>query len=167
MLANLADPSSVPLRASPRDEQAWGVAAAGSWVVGLDNLSHVSSWLSDAMCRAVTGDGMISRQLYTDAELSILRFRRVLLLTSIDPGALRGDLADRMVPIELQPITEDQRRSDQELATAYQEAHPRILGGLLTLLCDVLAALPMARQNLTKRPRMADYAEILAALETW
>jgi hypothetical protein len=165
MLVNLADPSSVPLRASPRDEQAWGVAAAGSWVVGLDNLSHVAPWLSDAMCRAVTGDGMISRQLYTDAELSVLRFRRVLLLTSIDAGALRGDLADRMVPIELQPITEDRRRSDQELAAAYEAAHPRILGGLLTLLCDVLAALPVAREKLTKRPRMADYAEILCALD--
>ena len=165
MLVDLVDPSAAPLRAMPRDEQSWAVAAAASWVVGIDNVSAISPWLSDAMCRAVTGEALVSRRLYTDTELSVLRFRRVLLLTSIDTGSLRGDLADRMLTIDLHPIPDHQRRTDRQVAQDYAAARPAILGALFDLVAAVLAALPRARENLTERPRMADFAEILAALD--
>ncbi|MEV4752160.1 DUF3854 domain-containing protein [Streptosporangium sp. NPDC049248] len=166
MLVNLIDPSAAPMRAMPRDEQNWGVAASASWVVGIDNLSTIQPWLSDAMCRAVTGEALVSRRLYTNSDLSVLHFRRVLLLTSIDTGSLRGDLADRLLSIELHPIPEERRRTDRELTEAYAAAHPKILGALLDLTAQMLAALPEARRNLTARPRMADFAEILAALDS-
>ena len=165
MLVGLVDPSAAPLRAMPRDEQSWAVAAAASWVVGIDNVSAISPWLSDAMCRAVTGEALVSRRLYTDTELSVLQFRRVLLLTSIDTGSLRGDLADRMLTIELHPIPDHHRRSDRQVAQDYAAARPKILGALFDLVAEVLAALPKARESLTERPRMADFAEILAALD--
>ncbi|PZM97517.1 MAG: hypothetical protein DIU79_02430 [Actinobacteria bacterium] len=165
MLVGLVDPSTAPLRAMPRDEQSWAVAAAASWVVGIDNVSYISPWLSDAMCRAVTGEALVSRRLYTDTDLSVLQFRRVLLLTSIDTGSLRGDLADRMLTIELHPIPDHQRRTDRQVAQGYAAAQPKILGGLFDLAAEMLAALPGARKRLTVRPRMADFAEILAALD--
>ena len=165
MLIGLVDPSAAPLRAMPRDEESWGVAAAASWVVGIDNVSTISPWLSDAMCRAVTGEALISRRLYTNTELSVLHFRRVLLLTSIDTGSLRGDLADRMLTIELHPIPDHQRRTDRQVAQDYQAARPKVLGALFDLTAEMLAALPRARESLTERPRMADFAEILAALD--
>src|SRR5215471_21602661 len=34
------------------------------------NVSAVPDWLSDTLCRAVTGDGDVGRQLYTDAGLA-------------------------------------------------------------------------------------------------
>src|SRR5690606_5649310 len=97
--------------------------------------------------------------------LSVLQFRRVLLLTSIDTGSLRGDLADRMLTIELHPIPDHLRRTDRQVAQDYEAAQPRILGGLFDLAAEMLAALPGARRRLTARPRMADFAEILAALD--
>ena len=87
MLVNLLDPSPAPLRSEPRDLDAWAVTAAGSWIVGIDNVSGISGWLSDVLCRAVTGDGVVKRKLYSDADLAVLAFRRVVILTSIDAGA--------------------------------------------------------------------------------
>lgn len=165
LLVQLIDPSPAPARQAPRDADDWAVAASGSWVVGLDNLSHLPRWLSDAMCRAVTGDGLVKRTLYSDADVTVLNYRRVLVVNGIDVGAIRGDLADRMIPIELQPIAPVSRRTDRDLWAAYEEAHPRLLGALLTLTSKVLAALPAARAAMGTRPRLADYAEILAALD--
>lgn len=162
-LVRLLDPSSAELRSSPRDEEQWVVAANGSWVVGIDNISSIPPWLSDAFCRAVTGDGHVRRQLYTDSGLAVLSIRRVLLFTSIDPGALRGDLADRLVPLELDVISPERRREETEVLQAFDEARPRLLGALLDLVAQVLAVWPTVRPE--RLPRMADFGRVLAAVD--
>jgi hypothetical protein len=49
------------LRAPPRDLEGWIVAADASHIVGMDNVSRVSEWLSDAVCRTVTGEALVRR----------------------------------------------------------------------------------------------------------
>jgi hypothetical protein len=120
-------------------------------------------WLSDALCRAVTGEGLVRRALFTDDDLSVLFFRRVVVLNGIDLGIGRGDLADRMIVAELDRITEDHRRLDADVTTRWARIHPTVLGALLDLTAGVLAALPSVR--LDTYPRMADYARILAAVD--
>jgi len=89
LLLSLLDPSTAPVRTPPTDPAAWAVTAAHSWAVGLDNVSTLAPWLQDALCKAVTGDGIVRRALYSDNDVSVLAFRRVLALTSIDPGSLQ------------------------------------------------------------------------------
>jgi hypothetical protein len=163
ILALALDPSEVPARKPPRDADSWVTAASGSWVVALDNLSDVPAWLSDSLCRAVTGDGDVRRKLYTDGDLAVFAFRRAVIVNSIDLGAMRGDLAERMLPVDLDLIEEDNRRDEQELWAAWREAHPRILGALLDLAAGVIRVLPSVR--LASKPRMADFARILAAVD--
>ena len=159
----LVDPSPAPLRKPPRDPESWVTAAQGSWVVGLDNLSQVPDWLSDSLCRAATGDGDVRRALYTDADLAVFAFRRCILLNGIDVGALRGDLADRLLMINLDRIEEAcASRPRRNLTGNGQQDYPTILGGLLSLAGDTITRLPSVR--LAKKPRMADFALILAAL---
>jgi len=165
LLVQLLDPSAAPLRSSPKDEETWGVSAAASYVVGIDNISSIPLWMSDAMCRAVTGDGLVRRRLYTDSDVSVLSLKRVLVLTSIDAGALRGDLAERLLTVELERIDAKSRRTDRALAEAWQAAHPRLLGALLDLVCQVMAVLPEAAAELVEHPRMADFAEVLLAVD--
>jgi hypothetical protein len=137
-VVELIDPSPVPLRKPPRDAESWVTAAAGSWVVGLDNLSQVPDWLSDCLCRAATGDGDVRRALYTDGALAVWAFRRCIILNGIDVGALRGDLADRMVRVALDQITEEHRIEDEELDQRWRQSYPHILGALLAVVagCD-------------------------------
>jgi len=162
-LVSLVDPSPVPLRKPPRDADSWVTAAAGSWVVGLDNLSTIPNWLSDSLCRGCTGDGDVRRALYTDGGLAVFAFRRVILLNGIDVGSLRGDLAERTMAISLDRITERRRRTESELDEQWHRLHPQLFGALLDLAASVKAA--SATLRLESSPRMADFALVLAAVD--
>jgi hypothetical protein len=164
ILASLLDPGPVPVRKPPRDAESWVTAAAGSWVVAIDNLSDIQPWLSDSLCRAVTGDGDVRRRLYTDGDLAVFAYRRCVILNGIDTGAMQPDLADRMLPTDLHLISEQARRTEEDIWPAWQEAHPEILGALLDLAAAVLAELPAVR--LDSKPRMADFARVLAAVDS-
>ncbi len=163
MLVELFDPSHAPLRSPPRDVETWATFAAASWGIVLDNISTIPPWLSDALCKAVTGDGSIRRLLYTNSGVSVLSFRRVIALTSIDPGALRGDLAERLLIVDLEPIHRTRRKSETAMLAQYQSIQPRLLGGLLDLTAKVLDELQ--RVQLPGLPRMADFARVLAAID--
>lgn len=163
MIAATVDPSTVPLRKPPRDLDSWTTAAAGSHVVAVDNLSALPDWLSDALCRASTGDGDVRRKLYSDGDLHVVSFRRVVLLNGIDLGAVRDDLADRLVTVELHRITERTRRGDTDLSSRWDAAAPVVLAGLLDLAAEVLAILPTL--HLDALPRMADFGRVLAAVD--
>jgi len=162
-IVSTVDPSPVPTRKPPRDAESWVTAAAGSWVVGLDNLSSVPDWLSDSICRAVTGDGDVRRKLYTDGEHQVFAYRRCIIVNGIDLGGTRGDLAERMMPIHLEQISERHRRGDNEIGADWHAAHGRILGAVLDLAAGVAGRLPFV--HLTSKPRMADFARILAAVD--
>ncbi|MCC7203933.1 MAG: hypothetical protein IT441_02550 [Phycisphaeraceae bacterium] len=163
LLMGLSDPSPAPLRSEPRDAESWAVACSGSWGLAIDNVSGISGWWSDALCKAVTGDGLVRRKLFSDSELSVLSFRRVVVLTSIDAGSLRGDLGDRVLLVDLQPIPDTQRRTEADLDARYAAARPEILGALLDLLAATLRELPNVQ--LENSPRMADFARVLAAVD--
>lgn len=163
ILAMLIDPGPVPVRKPPRDADSWVTAAAGSWLVAIDNLSDIPPWLSDSLCRAVTGDGDVRRKLYTDGELAVFAYRRCIILNGIDTGAMAADLAERMLAVTLEFITERTRRTEEDLWPAWREAHPQILGALLDLAAQVLTRLSSV--ELVSKPRMADFARIAAAVD--
>ena len=162
VLVLILDPGPVPVRKPPRDADSWVTAAAGSWVVGLDNLSDIPSWLSDSLCRASTGDGDVRRKLYTDGDYAVFSFRRCIIFDAIDVGAMEPDLADRALPVTLNLIPDEDRRDEESFWPDWRQAHPQLLGAVLDLAARVLARLPETR--LARKPRMADYARILAAV---
>lgn len=163
VLVMLLDPGPVPVRKPPRDADSWVTAAAGSWVVGLDNLSDIPPWLSDSLCRASTGDGDVRRKLYTDGDYAVFAFRRCIIFDAIDVGALEPDLADRALPVTLDLIPDAERRDEESFWPQWQQAHPRLLGALLDLAVAVMTRLPGIQ--LERTPRMADFARILAAVD--
>ena len=163
MLIGLFDPSSAPTRSQPDDVERWILAANGSWGVAIDNVSHIPEWWSDSLCKAVTDDGWVRRRLYTDGELSVISFRRVVILTSIDAGALKGDLGDRVLLCDLERIPDDQRRAETELTTLYKNGRALAFGAMLDLLAKVFAVLPTI--DLPSGPRMFDFARVLAAMD--
>ena len=163
LLVSLIDPSSVPLRAVPKDVHDWSVAVGGAWLAAIDNVSTIPSWWADALCRASTGDGLVTRKLYSDDGLLVLAFRRLIILTSIDAGAMRGDLADRLITIELERIDPSSRREDSEVSAAIDAMRPRLFGALLDLLVQVLARMPQV--HLDELPRMADFGRVLATVD--
>ncbi|MHA7303839.1 hypothetical protein ACX80E_01100 [Arthrobacter sp. TMN-49] len=159
----LVDPTSAPVRRPPNDADRLLHAVHHSRGTIFDNLSSIPRWMSDALCRCVTGESDVDRSLYTDADARVIKVQAVLGFTGIDVGALAGDLAERCVWGDLGVIPASARRSERELNTTWQEAYPSMLGGLLDLVVMALNALP--KVNLVEKPRMADFAEVLAALD--
>lgn len=162
-LVELVDASTSPMRTVPRDIKDWAVAASGSWVTAIDNISSIQNWFADALCRAVTGDGLVTRQLYSDDELSVLSFRRAIILTAIDIGVLRGDLAERLLRVQLEQVPPECRLEERLVRQQILDAAPRVLGALLDLTVKVLAVLPTLQ--LERLPRMADFGKVLAAVD--
>ncbi|MEO3767672.1 ATP-binding protein [Streptomyces sp. B5E4] len=159
MLVRIIEGMSADLRRAPKDEENLIAAVAAGWVTALDNLSHVAPDLSDLMCCIVTGAETIKRALYTDGDVVRARYRRPLLLTGIDVGVIRPDLAERLLPLRLErPRT---RRTEAELWAEFGEVLPVVLGSLLDLTVQVRAAEAEIPTDL----RMADFAHLCAQLD--
>lgn len=162
ILTRIIDPGPAPLRQPPKDVDAWTTSASSSWVVCLDNVSRLTHDVSDALCRAVTGDGIVKRSLYSNNDAFVITMRRAVLMTTIEAGATRGDLAERSLVINLTPIGE-RRVGEREIEALFQELHPQLLGGLMLLCGRVLGM--VGKIKLEHAPRMADFAMVLAAVD--
>ncbi|MFE9992524.1 ATP-binding protein [Streptomyces sp. NPDC005381] len=159
MLIRIVEGMSSDLRRAPKDEDNLIAAVAAGWVTALDNLSHMTPDLSDAMCCIVTGAESVKRALFTDGDVFRARYRRPLLLTGIDVGVIRPDLAERLLPLRLE--RPKVRRTEAELWTEYAQVLPVVLGSLLDLTVTVRAAAAETPTDL----RMADFAHLCAQLD--
>jgi hypothetical protein len=162
ILRSLIDPNVSPLRAEPKEVRDLMIAATNSWCIALDNISHLPLWLSDSLCRLATGGGFSTRELYSDGDEALFDVIRPALLTGITDVVTNSDLLDRVVTIDLPRIPDEQRRTERALWTEFNDARPRILGGLFHSLSRVLAE---PQVTLPKVPRMADFAENSVAVE--
>jgi hypothetical protein len=163
VLRRLVDPSQYPLlRFSGRPDDFF-YFAEHSALLALDNLSGLSKEASDALCGVSTGTGDARRKLYTDDELHGFNGCRPVILNGIDDMATRADLASRTITIKLPAIDSGRRRQESQFWQAFEEAHPKILGALLSALSATLRTLPAV--TLGDSPRMADFARFGAAVE--
>jgi hypothetical protein len=163
VLRSLVDPSSVPLRTTPRNEQDLAIHASNAWVVSFDNLSGVSLWFSDGICRVATGGGLATRQLYTDDEEALFNYQRPVILNGIDDVATRHDLADRSLNLVLPPIPDDERKTEETFWRDWELARPRVFGALLDGVSMALRRVESI--HLPRKPRMADFAVWATAAE--
>ncbi len=159
----LLDPSPVVNRKLPRKMHDWIVTAQASYFISMDNLSHLDEEMSNALCRAVTGDADVVRSLYTNRGVEVFSFRRIIAMNGIDIKGIRGDLEDRIFLLEPPVIHPTRRRTDEDLYTTFSSVSGEALGALLDSVARVMAILP--HTSLAESPRMADFARILAALD--
>ncbi len=163
VLRLLIDPNKTDLRAAPRSGRDLMIGANSSWILALDNLSALSPWLSDALCRLATGGGFAVRELYSDDEEALFDAQRPVLLNGIENLATRGDLLERTLTCCLTTIGDTSRRTEAELWGAFEAARSRLLGALLDVVSVALANVGSVR--MTAKPRMADFAEWIVAGE--
>ena len=131
MLRALVDPSVAPVRALPREDRELFIAANNGHVLAFDNLTSLSPWLSDTLCRLTSGGAFAVRQLYTDQDEVLFAAARPVILNGIEDVITRPDLADRAIFITLGPIGEPQRRPEKAIWREFELARPQILGALL------------------------------------
>jgi hypothetical protein len=163
LLLRLIDPSILgvqPLHSNPKD---FAIAAQGAHVLGYDNLRHLTHSMADLLCTAATGGTISTRQLYTDSDQNVMHLLVALILNGIHAFADQPDLVQRCLPLRLETIDENNRKSEADLAVELEADLPAILRGLYDLIAQILAQLPNAR--VTSPTRMLDFSKWLAAME--
>ena len=161
-LLALIDPQPAADREPPADKREWAIFARASWAFSFDNITEIPDWLSNSLCKGVTGDAVLQRALHSDEDIMVFSFQRVIAMTTI---ALRhdlaADLADRMLLVEPDVLTT--HLTEQQVRAALAAALPAALGAILGLVAGVVRQLPQV--SVDSPPRMADFARVLAALD--
>jgi len=163
ILRALVDPSTAPLRTTPRNEHDLYIASTSSWVVAYDNISSLPQWLSDAICKLSTGGGFSTRTLYEKREQELFDAIRPVILNGITDVATRPDLLDRSITLRMPHIGEEDRKPESAIWKELDEAAPEVLGFLFDAVSSALKNLPATK--LEKLPRMADFALWVTAAE--
>jgi hypothetical protein len=161
IIRSLIDPSQIPLLSPPDSARELIQIASHHYAVYLDNLSGISSWLSDCLCRLVTGDGFSKRQLYTDDDDILYSYKRLTGLSGINQVATRPDLLDRSIIIPLDRISDSKRLEEKELWGGFEEVKPKLFGALLNAVSACLKTAPGL--SIPRFPRMADYFRFACA----
>jgi hypothetical protein len=127
---SIIDPNASPLRAKPKDPHDVFVAATHSHIVGYNNLSSLPDWLSDTICVVSEGSGESRRELFTDADESLIVACAPFLLTGIENVVKRGDLAQRTLYVHLASVPDSERLTEQTFKARFRRAHADLLGAL-------------------------------------
>lgn len=163
IVKDLIDPSSVGVQILPANIKDLSIAAQQSHVLCYDNLRHLSHPMADALCVASTGGSMSSRQLYSDADQHVLRLHVALVLNGIHAFIDQPDLAQRCLPLYMDPIVGKLRKSEAEMLGELAEDMPAIQRGLFDSIAGALKHLPTV--EVTNAERMIDFCKWLAAME--
>ena len=160
---SLVDPNAAPLRAKPKDLHEVFVAAVHSRVVAYNNLSHVPDWLSDGICVVSEGSGESQRELFTNADESLIVACAPFLVTSIENVIRRGDLAQRTLYVHLANVSDKERMTEEEFKQKFRRAHADILGALCSAVAHGLRTEKTLK--IGALPRMANFYKWATACE--
>jgi hypothetical protein len=163
LIKSLCDPSKVMSISVPKDLEQAQMIADKHWVNNFDNLSRVSEWFSDFLCRAVTGEGDMKRSLYTNDEEFIRTYRRCFVLNGIGSSICRPDLLDRSVIFDI-PILKE-TKPEKVIACEWRASLPGILGGFFSAISNAMAVIDSVSGH--ERFRMSDFAQWSAALSQY
>jgi len=156
VLRQLVDPSDMQTLSFPSREELPQVLHH-HWCPYFDNLPTLRDWQSDALCRAVTGEGFSKRMLYSDQDDVIFKFRRCIGLNGISVAATRPDLLDRSIIVRLERIDPSQRQTEDTLWSQFDRDRAKILGAIFDILSEAIRLYPTL--NLHTTERMADFTQ--------
>jgi energy-coupling factor transporter ATP-binding protein EcfA2 len=157
VLKELIDPSSIQGVSAPKDEAGFAHLASRHYLLMLDNLSGMPTWLSDSLARASTGDGFSKRALYTDDDDVVMKIQRTIMMNGINQVITKADLLDRSILIKVERIEPSKRMSEDQFWKKFEEKRAGILGGIFDTIVLAMKLLPDV--DLKELPRMADFTK--------
>ncbi|MDP3792205.1 MAG: bifunctional DNA primase/polymerase [bacterium] len=155
-LRSIIDPSVIEVAEFPKKLEEFIQKLSHNWFLPFDNITRISSEHSDLLCRAVSGTGFSKRELYSDDDDVIYNFKRCISINGINLLALKPDLLERCILLELERVPKEDRKQEQELLHDFYNDLPSILGAIFDAISKAISIKPgIVSYNL---PRMADFA---------
>jgi hypothetical protein len=158
LIKQTVDPSILISLAYPSSNDALQQQLSHNYVPYYDNVSIMKDWLSDALCRAITGSASSKRELYSDDDDILYRFVRCIGFNGINLAATKADLLDRGIIIELQRIQKKNVRDfNGDILPEFKELLPQLLAYIFDILVQVLKLESNGGIRLEAKSRMADF----------
>jgi hypothetical protein len=131
---SLIDPSPTLTFGPPDNLREFVQQASHHWIIILDNLTSLLEWLSDALCRLCSGEGISKRELYSDDDDILYTMQRVVGLNGINLMVQKADLLDRTIILSLERVPDNERKEEKELWQSFEQAKPKLLGAVFSSL---------------------------------
>ena len=84
LVRSLVDPSILKNLTFPSNENEFVQQLSHNYIVNYDNVSAIQEWISNLLCRAITGSSLSKRALYTNDEDFYYSFMRKIGINGID-----------------------------------------------------------------------------------
>jgi hypothetical protein len=110
LIIMLVDPTLTKVLTPPKKTEELIQQVSKYAVTYYDNLSRIPEWISDLLCRAVTGSGFSKRKLYTNNEDVIYSLMRAIGFNGINLAATKADLLSRGLIIQTETIPKGNQR---------------------------------------------------------
>ena len=162
-LLALVDPQPAAERTPPKDQREWAIFARASWAFSYDNITDIPPWLSNALCKGVTGDAVLQRVLHSDDDIGVYSFQRVIALTTIAIRPRAGRRPRRPDPAHRTRGDRGRRARGRRPAPPAPPRCPARSAPSWTWWPACSPSCP--HTTVENAPRMADFAKVLAALD--
>lgn len=162
VMKELIDPTRHRALSLPSNDQEFAQIAAHHAFLFFDNISSLTTKMSDALARSSTGDAFDKRKLYSNDEHVVYDIQLPIALNGINQVVVKPDLLDRSILIELERIAPNQRISEKDFWEAFDDNKPQLLGAIFDVLVKALSIYPTIQ--LDEVPRMADFTHIGCAI---
>ena len=100
LIKMLVDPSKPELLTLLKNIPEFIQQVNHNYLAFYDNVKYIPYWLSDEICKSVTGVGHTKRELYSDDNDIIYEHRRIISINGINVALTEPDALDRSIFIE-------------------------------------------------------------------
>ena len=138
LIKMLVDPSIIQTLTFPRDTNEFIQQLSHNYIAYYDNVSVIQKWISDLLCRAVTGSSFSKRALWTNDDDFYYNFKRIVGINGIDLAATKADLLDRSIIIQTERIDKKERKKIKKIWEKFNQLTPYVLGYIFDILVKVL-----------------------------
>ena len=153
----LIDPSKLKLLSIYNDKTQFIQQLSHNFLCFYDNVRYEPRWLSDEVCRAITGAAFTKRKNYSDDEDIPYEYKKILSFSGINVIFKQADVLDRSIKIELERVDPKKKIPEERIEFDLKLEIPHLLGYLFDVLVKALEVKDSV--NLSELPRMADFAE--------
>jgi len=156
-IKKIVDPSLSNIGSLPTKKEDIPNTFSNKYEVVFDNISNFSRDTADLFCKAVSGEEISRRQLFTDNDEYIMQYKRKIILNGISPNLEYPDFNRRAIYYDTAYIPEDQLISDSEFWIKFDKLLPSILHEIFTAISRTLATFDKIGAEIKPISTMGDF----------
>jgi hypothetical protein len=157
LIKMLVDPSTPVLLSLQKSRDEFIQQINHNYLAFYDNVKFIPYWLSDEICKTITGIGHTKRALYSDDDDIVYEHKHCVSLNGINVSLTEPDALDRSIFAELEDIDDESRKREEEVLAKFESIKPKLLAYLFDVVSKAMQIKSTLR--LTRLSRMADFTE--------